>query len=192
MKKVLFVFVFFLLPSFLPAQALDTIDIHRPVLFGIPYRKCMKIWFSYKDGNFSFTHGRRRQDLVITNDSIYYFKVYGYTKKLLLEGRKGEDGCLYGEVKFYYKNGKLKRTEFYRSTFDKSQPDSTIVLDSDGNVPWGTWTYYDKKGRIKKTILYSAENSGDTRGRCIFTTTTRFDKKGKIQAVKKEAVQCVN
>lgn len=97
-----------LITTFLAAQTLDTIKIHRPLLFGIHYHKCCKIWFGY-NGGFSYSE-TTKQDEVIANDTSYYFQVYGYTNKILFEGKKGNCGALYGEVKFYYKSGRIKKT----------------------------------------------------------------------------------
>jgi hypothetical protein len=161
--------------SLLRAQAPDTIKIRKPILLGVHYYKMKKLWFG---GSFSCSE-ITRQDEILFNDSLYYFKVYGYTNKLILEGNKGPHGELHGDIKFYYKNGKLKKAEFYRTYKDCAKDTNAIICD--GASPWGTWKYYDKKGRVRKTVVYSADRDIDK----AYKTITTFGKKGEILSVKK-------
>lgn len=175
-----------LISSFLSAQTPDTVAIHRPLLFGIHYFKCYKIWF----GNYNRLSCSiiTRQDHIITNDSSYYFKVYGYSGRLLLEGRKSPDQALCGEIKFYRKNGRIKRIIYIR-TFDEGLYDTIAPTACDGGSPGGTWKYFDRKGRLRKTIQFSAEK---VNGEYQYNATiTRFDKNNrKICSVRKEHHPC--
>jgi hypothetical protein len=168
---------------------LDTVNIYKRII-GIEYHKCLKVWFCGNGDDLFTTSITTRQDRIISNDTEYYFKVYDFRKHLILEGAKSKYGDLHGEVKFYYKNGKPKRSEYYRVIGDLPMDDSTVVYDSDCPDPWGTWTYYNKKGRVTKTIVYGMERNATTHLRCIVKTTTLFDKRGKISSTNKIITDC--
>lgn len=170
-----------LITSFLSAQSLDTIKIHRPFLFGIHYHKCYKIWFG-TDNNFSYSV-ITKQDKILANDSSYYFKVYGYSKKIILEGKKFRGGELCGEIKFYYKNGQLKETRYYRDYIEGYTAKVSPII-CDGGSPWGTWKYYNRKGRVRKTIVFSSEKD-PTNKEIALKIISVFNRKGKIRSIKK-------
>ncbi|CAN5270611.1 hypothetical protein BH09BAC5_BH09BAC5_14900 [soil metagenome] len=136
----------------------------------------MKLWF----GNPRSCSIITSQDRLLTNDSIYYFKVYGYTKKLILEGKKEADGALSGEIKFYYKSGKIKQTRLYRN-FNEGEDDSIAPIACDGGSPWGTWKCYDRKGRIIKTIRFSVEDA-ELEQPLYLETISTYSKKGVLKS----------
>lgn len=166
----------------------DTIHIHRHV-FGIPYFKCRKIWFP-ESGSFSYSVVTK-QDEKISNDSNYYFKVHGIGKRLILEGNKTKYGVLHGEVKFYYRSGKLKATEYYIAAGDSAENDSNCLYNFDGTYPWGTWNYYRRNGSVKKTIVYSNEKQADNTI-CKIETRTYYSRKGKIKSFEKLKIYCTD
>ena len=187
MKIKLFatVLIFTSLTAFCQTYSPDTVNIY---LTGssISLKKLKKLWFPM-NGSFSLSIVTR-QDLVITNDSSYYFKVYDRNKKLVLEGKKGAYQQMTGLVKFYYADGSIERTEFYRA--DNEIPDSTRISYSDGTTPWGTWTYYNKNGQVFKTILYSAEKSTDNTEICEIITTTIFNRDNVIKSRQRKKKEC--
>jgi hypothetical protein len=182
-----FLFLFWSIPS--RGQQLDTINIHKRII-GIHYKKCLKIWFCHRS-NKAFSYNiLTKQDDYISNDTAYYFKVFGFGHRLILEGKKNEWGDLVGPVTYYYRNGRIKQTEFYNDPTESNKPDSLEICSGDCPKEVGTWTYYDKKGRKTKTIVHQVERSDSTQNFCWTSTVTLFDKKGNIASTEKQIGCC--
>jgi len=190
MRLIVFIILCFSISEAL-ASSLDTVNIYLSES-SISMKKLKKIWFP-TPGMFSYSP-TNRQDEIVTDVSIHYFKVYDRSRHLLLEGEKTKYQCLKGLVKFYYPNGKIKREEFYRidPEFDGTESNAmdSIVRDFDATQPWDTWTYYNKRGQVKKTIVYSVVKLQERNELCETVTTTIFGRHNEIKSRQQATKEC--
>jgi hypothetical protein len=136
------------------AQNIDTVNIYKSkarTRESVYY----KHWF-WCDKNYSFgAQNIRHQDsLVLFPTKTYYYKYYSRPNgRLILEGKNSYLGSyLDGEVKVYYRNGKIKRTENW-GIRERDTCGVTLSVH-DAPAPKGTWKYYDKKGHLTQTDFY--------------------------------------
>ena len=83
-----------------------------------------------------------------------------------------------GDVIFYRKNGEVERIEHYDMltySYEKLQKSR-----HDGPGPEGTWKWYDKRGRIVKTVEYTMTLTFDKSTLKPQTITKLYDKKGNV------------
>jgi hypothetical protein len=133
-------------------QKIDTTNIYKNKTKGFKVYK--REWFTPKAGTYNGLSKINKQDsLVLEDESPRYFKIYDAKKRLLFEGSRKKGSEMEGDIKFYYKNGKLKRIEHW---------DNKDYMDSCGNGirindapgPEGTWQFFRKNGSIKKQYDY--------------------------------------
>ena len=87
-----------------------------------------------------------------------------------------ENGVFKGTVVFYYKSGKIKKTETY-------DMDTTGVIWIDIPYEMGTWKYYKRTGRLYKQLEFITLSKTDHNKTWYYriSISTRISKKGKIK-----------
>ena len=153
MKYILIAIFLFPIVAFSQTQKIDTTNIYTNKTKGFKVYK--REWF-FKAGTYSGLSKMNKQDsLVLIDHSPRYFKIYDSKKRLLFEGLRKQEEEMEGDIKFYYKNGKLKRIEHWDSKDYKNSCDSNNwVRINDAPGPEETWQYFRKNGTLKKQYDY--------------------------------------
>ncbi len=157
MKKLILIFTLLIQVIFISfdtfSQTIDTVNIYKSERGGKESYYFQR-WFA-NDNNYSEYGKRNHQDsLVMFPTKTSYFKYYTRPNgRLILEGKNSWIGSyLDGEVKFYYKNGEIKRIE----NWGIREKDTCGVKLSvhDEPAPKDTWKYFDCKERLTQTDFF--------------------------------------
>ena len=163
MKPIFFLTLLISLKSF---SQLDTFNIYKDssgVNFKNYFGEYMFAGWYCGDDTLNLNH----QDSIANGlgnfyGITYYLRIYNSKNKLVKEGIKGKNSSLLtGNIKYFFKNGNLKKTENYQITA-QLLPDSTKYVLSDGYSPFNDFNYYRKSGKIKKTIKYYLKKNSES------------------------------
>jgi len=172
-----------------PEMPLDTLNIYKSKA-KTPYRIYKRHWF-LTTGSYSYSpqHFSHQDSLVIYPLEPHYLKVYNKPfGHLIFEGCQW--GYLFpmlvGDLKYFYKNGRLEHTEHY----DYCMGGDTCGVGmgtSDAPIKWGNWKYYRKDGTIKREVHYFFKVYCDTKKYEEVKQTIKIQRSG-ISYSKKEHV----
>ncbi|MBS1635171.1 MAG: hypothetical protein JST26_04555 [Bacteroidetes bacterium] len=180
-KTVIFLLFFsFLAKAQIPETRVDTIDIYRNKA-GVRFRTYMFYWFQNYRGVHSFGYNpsklNRQDSLVMFSNTVHYFRVYKAHNKLIFSAKNGYFPYLTGEIKYYDTHKRIKRIEYYNNTYTLDTCNSFFRLN-DAPGKEGKWTYFDKKGRVKKTVEYYIY--------CISCSSFDFEARKRITLYRKD------
>jgi hypothetical protein len=149
--------------SYCKGQSIDTVKIYRNKS-AIGYSGYWKEWFTPKrflyKTNFSYSYslGSRfthQDSIIMAPPHTMYYKVYDRLNLLMMEGETTGDGAeLTGDIKYFYKSGKLKRLEKWGEGIMRDSCEHELIKMHDAPGPEGNWTYYRRNGSIYKTVTY--------------------------------------
>lgn len=118
----------------------------------------------------------------------YYLQFFDRKNNLILEGIKGESSeKLTSLVKYYFKNGNLKKTEHYQVEAINSSDNLNYRL-FDGYVPYGNWKTYRRKGTLRMETNHYLKTCVDSKEKQVnfIREKIRYSRKGRIKSRKKE------
>lgn len=121
---------------------------------GFSFRIYKRLWFSSTRGYSYWPNRMNHQDsLVIESKEQFYFKVYNAKNELMFEGLNDHLGRHFiGDVKFYARQGNLKRIEHWVSYFFQDSLGNYYVLsESEFAI---RIVEFRKDGSEKKSIHY--------------------------------------
>lgn len=133
----------------------DTFDIYKNKC-GVDFNIYMHTWFFGYGLRNSYSYNPNKlnaQDsLVIESDKAAYFRVYDSSNMLVMEGETESSGLMVGDIKFYYKDGDLRRIEHWDRLSNDSSSTSISLHEAPGRC--GNWRFYRKSGILKKQYTY--------------------------------------
>lgn len=176
-----------------PTRIIDTVNIYKNKT-GIEYKFYISTWFyvynithnSYY--NFNPKKVNKQDSLVIYSKIAYYFKVYNRRNQLIIEGLRGIEGQeLVGDIKFYFKSGKIKRLDHwdYRHPFD-------TCGNKNIRIPEGSCKYFRKNGSLKKQYDYSIKiyKYQMPFNYCIIRQTSKIKRNGITKSIRQKNFAC--
>jgi hypothetical protein len=184
--------IFFILTKIIISQPVDTLNIYEnkaslPIDTILTYLYTDK---SFSDRNFSIA---QNGDLIplFSSRNRTYLKFYDTKGKLKLEGLKNEHCDFEGQVKYYYKNGKVKRIEYWNDTLTYQVKDELIYFGSSQSFkPEGIWYYYSKDGALNSTIEYYIDKIPESQNVCYFYVIKQYAKNQTIKSSKQVILNC--
>lgn len=187
----IFLFLLAVIPcAFIKGQGVDTVNIYKNKT-RIGYSGYWKEWFTpnrflYKS-NYSYTYSlgskfTHQDSIIMAPPHTMYYKVYDRLNRLIMEGQTAGSGAeLTGDIKYFYKNGKLKREEKWGEGILRDSCEHELILMHDAPGPEGTWKYYRKDGSVLKTVEYNLlPREHNNKISCYWVAlTTNYSRKGK-------------
>lgn len=185
--------IFFILTKIIISQTVDTLIIIENKA-SIPIDTILTYLYTdkyFSDRNFSIA---QNGDLIplFSSRNRTYLKFYDSKGKLILEGLKNEHCDFEGHVKYYYKNGRVRRIEYWNDTLNYQVKDGLIYSGSSQSYkPEGIWYYYSKDGALKSTTEYHIDKIPESQNVCYFYVVIQYAKNQTIKSTKQVILNCL-
>jgi antitoxin component YwqK of YwqJK toxin-antitoxin module len=160
----------------------DTITIYENKS-GIGFRNYDNVWFFQTDLlSYNGAKMNRQDSMVMFSHKMpTCYKILDKNNQLRMLGTV-PPGYTYfkGEVRYYYPNGILKSSIYFDNVvFNDSCSGYKTVTVNKIPEPWGTWKYYNKDGKLSKTIVFSLYYTCTPPVLKLMIKTTSYNKNGK-------------
>ncbi len=168
---------------------IDTVKIYKNKT-GIRYKNYIHHWFFISNHEVGWNPKRenKQDSLVIYDHPPRYFKVYNFNNKLILEGQTVGWLELQGEIKFYYKSGRIKRIEYWSNELHNDSCISAVFHDAPG--PERTWKFFRRDGTIKKIYEHKIKIYSCVPEKFeLVRLTTRIKRNGKTKSIRIEKAE---